>query len=554
MLSHLSIKNIAIIDQANVEFTDGFNVLTGETAAGKSILIDSINMVLGERTSRDLIRHGESKAVVEVLFQIENNKTLSELQEQGIEMEDNTLILRREITADGRNVCRANGQLITTSMLKDISKNLVNIHGQHDSQQLLIPSKHIEFLDRYANIQKEKEEYASAFLENKKIKEELEYINTDQSEKQRRIDMLSFQIEEIEKAKLKPNEEEELKEQQNYLSNLEKINGAIHNSYEILYNSESSVHDALALVRRELEGVSIYNPKLEEFYHIIEEVGINLDDLVYQLRDYADEDDYQGGRLDQVEARLDLIHGLKRKYGNNIDEILSFLEQANEELSQITHSDEIKKELELKLKISDEKIKECAFILTKNRKEAAAKLEQKIMTELSDLEMTKVKFAAQIMHCEYNNDGADKIEFLIATNAGEPLKPLVRIASGGELSRIMLAIQAILSDTDMVDTLIFDEIDTGISGRTAYKTAEKIKAISERKQIICITHLAQIACVAKTHFVIKKETKDEMTRTNVLSLDREGRKTELARIIGGAQITELTLQNAEEMLRLAEGT
>lgn len=509
-------------------------------------------MVLGERTSKDIIRHGQTKAVVEAMFQIEDESIADEIKSIGVKLDDNMLILHREITQDGRSICRANGQLITTTMLKEIAKNLVNIHGQHDSQRLLIPSNHIEFLDRYANIDKEKEEYLKVFEENRKIKEQLQKLHIDESEKQRRIDILSFQIDEIEKAKLQANEEEELKEKQTYLSNIEKINNAVQLSYELIYNSESSVYDKIAIIKRELEGVNSFDEKLEEFYKIIDEISLNIEDLAYQLRDYADEREYEGDQLDKIEQRLDLIHNLKRKYGNNIDEILAFKEKADMELSQIKNSEQDQKQLLERLETNEIKLKEFANNLTKQRKRSAKLLEDKIMAELCDLEMAKTKFSVQITPCDYNKLGADKVEFLIATNAGEPLKPLSKIASGGELSRIMLAIQSILADTDMVGTLIFDEIDNGISGRTAQKTAEKIAAISNKKQVICVTHLAQIASAADTHFAIEKETVNETARTNVIPLDREGRKKELARIIGGAKITDLTIKSAEEMLKFAE--
>jgi len=549
LLTQLNIQNVAIIDNVSVQFGKGFSALTGETAAGKSIIIDSINMVIGERTSHDIIRHGQSKARVEAEFIVDNKQLLKELEDMGIEMEDDVLILRREITSEGKSSCRVNGQMINTSMLKSIGKYLINIHGQHDSQQLLNPVTHIDFLDRYCGNESLLDEYKAEYSKNKALKKELAELMSDEEEKNRRIDILSFQLEEIENANLQPGEEETLDERREYLSNLERIRSAVDGSYYNLYTSESSVHDALARIKKSMEDVASYDKALEGIYKSVEEASLILDDAVYALRDFSERVENGGGELEEVEARINLIHNLKRKYGTTIEDILSFADNARTELDSIFHSDKREKEINDEIKISDKALECLALNLNECRTRGGNDLSLKIKNELADLEMAKAEFGVKIEKCDYSSKGSDKVEFMIATNSGQPLMPLSKIASGGELSRIMLAIKSILADIDMVDTLIFDEIDTGISGRTAYKTAEKISAIAAKKQIICITHLSQIASMADNHYVIKKTDDGAVASTDVSLLDFEGRKCELARIIGGAEITEQTLKAAEEMLQ-----
>ncbi|MDD4688671.1 MAG: DNA repair protein RecN [Eubacteriales bacterium] len=549
MLTQLNIQNVAIIDRTYVEFGKGFSALTGETAAGKSILIDSINMVIGERTSHDIIRHGQSKAVVEAEFIVDNPLVLSQIDEMGIEIEDGVLILRREITTEGKSTCRANGQLINATMLKNIGKWLINIHGQHDSQQLLNPLTHIDFLDRYCDNQLLLDSYKAEYTQNKSLKKALLQLASDEEEKNRQIDILSYQIQEIDDANLHIGEEEELDERRDYLSNLERIRTAVDSSYYQLYSSESSVHDCLARIKKSLEDVASYGKALEDVYKSIEDASIIIDDAVYSLRDLSELSEGGDDELEQVEARINLINNLKRKYGNSLEDILAFCEDARKQLDNIFHSDKRERELNGEIDESNKALEKLSNDLTLSRRKGGEELSKKIKAELADLEMPKAEFGVSITKCDYSSKGSDKIEFMIATNSGQPLMPLSKIASGGELSRIMLAVKSILADIDMVDTLIFDEIDTGISGRTAYKTAEKISAIASKKQIICITHLSQIACMADNHYVIKKTDDGEVASTDVKLLDFEGRKMELARIIGGMEITQQTLMAAEEMLR-----
>ncbi|MBZ4644752.1 MAG: repair protein RecN [Petroclostridium sp.] len=564
MLSQLYIENVAIIDKMNVSFEEGLNVLTGETGAGKSIIIDSINMVLGERTSRDLIRSGEEKAVVEALFYIHSETISDMLGQLGIELEeDNALLISREITSGGKNVCRINGRIVTSSMLKDIGKYIVNIHGQHDNQALLQWDKHIDFLDRYggSELLKVKANYQQVYEEVSNIKSEIRRISGDERERERKIDLLQFQLEEIEKAKLKRGEEEELTSQKLLLSNAEKLMNSVSNVYTILYTGNSkgnSVHDSIAEALKNLGEVERFDSKLSQYYKNLEEISYQLDELVHDIRDYRDNLEFDPAMLETIEQRLDLIFKLKRKYGSSVEEILDYQCRIRRELEEIFNSEERLVRLNSRLSESVKKLERLADELSYHRVNVARSLEQKIMKELHDLDMNKTQFKVKVEklydrsgNYEFSQQGYDRVEFLISTNPGEPLKPLVKIASGGEMSRIMLAIKTILADTDEVNTLVFDEIDIGVSGRAAQKIAEKLSLVAKKKQILCITHLPQIASMADHHYLIEKSVSGDKSATTVQKLTLQNRRKELARIIGGAVITDLTLKHAEEMINIA---
>ncbi|WP_094546971.1 DNA repair protein RecN [Petroclostridium xylanilyticum] len=564
MLSQLYIENVAIIDKMNVSFEEGLNVLTGETGAGKSIIIDSINMVLGERTSRDLIRSGEEKAVVEALFYIHSETISDMLGQLGIELEeDNALLISREITSGGKNVCRINGRIVTSSMLKDIGKYIVNIHGQHDNQALLQWDKHIDFLDRYggSELLKVKADYQQVYEEVSNIKSEIRRISGDERERERKIDLLQFQLEEIEKAKLKRGEEEELTSQKLLLSNAEKLMNSVSNVYTILYTGNSkgnSVHDSIAEALKNLGEVERFDSKLSQYYKNLEEISYQLDELVHDIRDYRDNLEFDPAMLETIEQRLDLIFKLKRKYGSSVEEILDYQCRIRRELEEIFSSEERLVRLNSRLSESVKKLERLADELSYHRVNVARSLEQKIMKELHDLDMNKTQFKVKVEklydrsgNYEFSQQGYDRVEFLISTNPGEPLKPLVKIASGGEMSRIMLAIKTILADTDEVNTLVFDEIDIGVSGRAAQKIAEKLSLVAKKKQILCITHLPQIASMADHHYLIEKSVSGDKSATTVQKLTLQNRRKELARIIGGAVITDLTLKHAEEMINIA---
>ena len=552
MLERLHIKNIAVIDEAEIEFNKGFNVLTGETGAGKSIIIDSINMVLGERTSKNLIRNGEKKAVVEALFYISNSEIISRLDEMGIETDDGMLLLYRDVNTDGKSVCKINGSMATASNIREIASMLINIHGQNDNQSLLTPSAHIDFLNSYAKLSTELNAYRAEHKLVNELEESINNLQFDEREKERQTDLYSFQIDEINNANLTVGEDEKLAERKRFISSIGKIADVINSSHSALYGSERSVYDSISGVLNNLQSVAEYDDRLSEIYERLNSTAIELDDIIYQIRDYRDSMEFDESEIDQIETRLDTINNLKRKYGNTIEDILTYRDEISEKLNRFFKSDEEINRLQKELDIAKMARKELASKLTDTRKKASVELSTKICNELADLDMSKVRFEVEIKECEYNKNGCDSVEFLISVNAGEPLKPLSKIASGGEMSRIMLAIKSIFSDTDPVDTLIFDEIDTGVSGRAAQKIAEKINKISSNKQILCITHLAQIAAMADTHYLIEKAVEDNRTFTKVSPLDDNLRKNELARIIGGAQITDTTVKAAAEMIELAD--
>ncbi|MCK9478507.1 MAG: DNA repair protein RecN [Firmicutes bacterium] len=554
MLVSLHIKNIAVIDELTVDFSDGFNVLTGETGAGKSIIIDSLNMVLGQRTSRELIRGGQQKAVVEALFNIQNPQVTAQLADMGFEVDEGNLLLYRDLSLDGRGTSRVNAMLATAGMLKEISKLIVNIHGQHDNQALLSSANHVEFLDDYADIAEKRIKYKQLFTDLKGIEKQISKLVTDEHEKASKAEFLEFQINEIESARLNADEHEQLLKRREYLSAANKIASVLEEARSLLYSGESenpSAHDILSTALRGLSEISDYDETLFSFHETLNAISIDLDDISHQIIEYAENADFNPAELDKIEERLDIINRLERKYKADIPQLLEYCDSLKQELDDIIQSDEIIKKLKKEYAEGLEELKTQADKITALRKAAAQDLEQKIMSELGELDMEKVNFKVDIQPCEFNEKGADSIEFLISTNVGELPKPLSKIASGGEMSRIMLAIKSILADTDDVATLIFDEIDAGISGRAAFKAAQKLHSLSLKKQIICITHLAQIACMAKSHFLIEKDSTDDSTKTNVKLLDQEECAYEIARITGGAQVTEKSLANAKEMLTLA---
>ena len=551
MLERLHIQNIAVIDEVEIEFQNGFNVLTGETGAGKSIIIDSINMVLGGRTSHTLIRNGAQKATVEALFSV-GPKTAERLASCGVEIEDGTLLLYRDLNNDGKSICRINGKMATAGILREIAGELINIHGQQDNQALLTPSKHLGFLDAYANTGATHALYTQAYQQVQELKGQIDALQCDEQEQARKQDLYAFELEEIDGANLKPGEDDALTARKTYLGSIGKIAETLDSARSALYAGEHSAYDALSAAANAMGEIAGFDQPLDELYNRLNSLALELDDVVYQLRDYREHIEYNDSELNEIENRLDFIHKLKRKYGNTIEEILAYRNEAEQQLQTIQHSDERLHQLQQELAAAQQTQSKLAQQLTRLRTEAAETLSVKICSELADLDMAKVKFQVQITPCGYNKNGGDSVEFLISVNAGEPLKPLSKIASGGEMSRIMLAIKSIFADADLVETLIFDEIDTGVSGRAAQKIAEKINKISAKKQVLCITHLAQLAAMAKTQYRIEKRMEDDKTFTSVRALNGDERQQELARIIGGAQITELTLQAAAEMLELAQ--
>lgn len=562
MLQQLDIHNVALIDSVSIEFGQGLNVMTGETGAGKSIIIDSINAILGERVSKEIIRTGTDKATVEAVFQVDNKRLADIFEAAGIDAEeDGTLVLSREFTVSGRNICRVNGKMSTVSLLKEIGERIIDMHGQHDNQSLLRTSSHIDLLDSFGGekIEKLKAEYRELLKNYKNIKSKLKELTGDKQERERKLDLLKFQINEIKKAKLKPGEEEDLNKQRILLSSSEKIIDALSKAYEQLYsgnNIKNSAHDNINEALKELSALTGIDEKYANISKNLEDIMYQLTDIVDEIRNERDSVEYDPAMLEQVEERLDSIFRLKKKYGSNIEEILSYLNKIEGELDEINGSEETVKKLDEEIAKVEAALYEKAQLLNNEREKASRILEEKIGGELNELEMKNARFKVELQFDaadrKFSLNGLDTVEFLISANAGEPLKPLSKIASGGEMSRVMLAIKTILADVDSVPVLIFDEIDIGISGKAAQKVGEKLSYISRSHQVICVTHLAQIGCMADSNYLIEKISTKDNTRTSVKKLGEKDTRNEIARIIGGANISDITLKNAEEMLSYAK--
>lgn len=549
MLSRLKIENIAIIELADIAFSDGFNVMTGETGAGKSIIIDSINAVTGERTSKELIRTGAQAGKVTAVFESVSKKITAKLEEMGIEGDD-TVILSRNIKKDGKNICTINGTPVTVSMLKLIGSELINIHGQHDSQSLLQSEMHCGFIDSFGDLDELLNKYTQSYNELCEITSTIKSLDMDEQQKARRIDMLTFQIDELESADITVGETEELKERRSFLKNAQKIIDALNTAYSYLY-SDSAGCDSVSNAAYEVESVS-------DFYDGVSAVARRLTDVKYELEDCCEEirglissAESDPQELESVEERLDLLHRLSSKYGADETEMLEFLQNAKSELETITLSEERTEKLKIKREIILKKVKELACELTEKRLEAGELLAARICSELNFLDMPNIAFKVRRTEKPISPDGCDEIEFLISANVGEEPKPLAKIASGGELSRIMLAIKNALACKDGTDTMIFDEIDTGVSGSAARKIAEKLFEVSRGRQVICVTHLAQIAAFADCHKLISKYVADGKTFTRVDSLSYDQRAGELARIMGAGDNDSSFIQSARDLLTLA---
>ena len=553
MLSNLQIENIAVIKSASIDFENGFNVMTGETGAGKSIVIDSLNAILGERTSRELIRSGADSASVCAEFQNVGNNVKNELEKLGIEKDD-TLIVSRKLTPDGKNVCRINGMPATVSMLKALGVQLVKLHGQLDNQSLLSPETHCSFIDKLAGSGRELKEFKELYSLYIKKENELKSLNTDVNEKNRRLDILNYQIEEIQKADIRPGEKDELTEKLGFLRNAEKVLDLLHTAYAAL-NGDGEMPgaaDVAADAASKLLSAADYSSDFTETANGVNDAAMNLSAYTEELRDKIYSLDYDPNETERAEERLDVIYRLSQKYGDSEEDILAYLENAEKERDALSFSDERAEQLRAETEKAYNEALAAAKKLSEIRIEAGKKFSADVERELAFLDMPSVKFIVNDSVGELYENGIDNIEFLLSANAGEEPKPLSKIASGGELSRIMLAIKCVLSELDDIDTLIFDEIDSGVSGRAALKIAAKMKELSKTHQVICVTHLAQIAAFADEHKLISKEEKDGRTYTCIASLDYNGRKYELARIMGGLTVTQSILNSAEELLSSAE--
>ena len=554
MLDLLHIENIAVIEEADIQFCPGFNALTGETGAGKSIVIDAMGAVLGARTSRDLIRTGAGKAFVSAEFSAVPQE-LSSLVETGVAPdEDGHLLLQREMSGEGKNVCRANGRPITVAQLRQIGAELLNIHGQHDGAQLLDEEQHGLYLDRFGQTEPVLAAYRVEYDRLSEIQASIHTLRMDEAEKARRMDSLRFQIDELERAELVPGEEEELAARRNILRNGEKFMSALSGADWCLSGDDESAGAVNQLRDAEdaLSGIRTLSDDLAELYRRLGELRSEAYDLAETIRDKRAEFEFSPAELDAVESRSDQLYRLKKKYGATVEDMLEYLEQCRGELSAIETADDTLILLEQKLGKAKAAVLSAGAELTRVRKTAAEVLEHRIQKELRDLDMKKVRFAIEFAERDPAADGCDMIRFLMSANVGEDLRPIAKIASGGELARIMLALKNVLAEQEAVGTLVFDEVDTGVSGRAAQKVAEKLAQVSCRKQVLCVTHLPQLAAMADTHFSVEKGEHGGRTYTRVVQLDRERRKAELARITGGNKVTDALLESAGELLDEAE--
>lgn len=553
MLNELHIENIAVIERANISFGRGFNVLTGETGAGKSIVIDSIGAVLGERVSRELVRRGADKGVVTAVFDLEGSEKW--LEDNGIEAEDE-LILQRRISADGKSSCRICGMPATAAQMKELAQLLVDIHGQNDGRQLMDESRHREYLDRFGALDAELGVFSKAYSAYAAIKKELDSLQMDEIEKSRLSDNLKYQIEELDKAGLKLGEYDSLCSRRDLLRNSEKLREALDQAVELLDGGDENAISMAQNAAYYTGKAAAISGELESAADSINSAAYAMADALETLRDFRDSLDFSPEEYDQLESRIALLNRLERKYGRDEDALIGYLDECRNKLDDIQYADERTSKLEKQLKDQAALCRKEAKKLSERRHSVAQELERRIVTQLRELNMPSVRFAVEFTPVDtelgFDAYGADRIRFIMSANAGEELGRISRIASGGELSRIMLAMKNVFAENDPVSTMIFDEIDTGVSGIAAQRVGEKLFSVSLGKQVMCVTHLPQIAAMADNHYLISKEERNGRTYTAVSRLDREGRKRELARLHGGDNITELTLASAEEQLEAAD--
>ncbi|MCD3244363.1 DNA repair protein RecN [Clostridium botulinum C] len=556
MLLQLNIKNFALIEELTINFEKGFNVLTGETGAGKSILIDAINYVLGGKFNKGLIRTGENRTFVEAIFDIENSAVVNMLKHMDISFED-LLIISRETFKSGKSVVKANGKSLLISDIRKISNILINIHGQHDNQELLNSSKHIYYLDKFGEelLNDPLNNYKNNYEELLQIDNKIKEFGIEDGEKEKLMDFLKYQIEEIESLKLKSGEDKKLEEQYSILNNAEKINNALSESYNILYNSSdnyTSIYDLLNKVIREIRSVENHMEKVKEIADSLEECYFNIEQNITDIRNIQNTVIYDKNELELINSRIFQIDSLKRKYGSTIDDILLYKDKIQNQFDEMNNSSKIIEKLKIKRNNIIKKLRKQAKIIHNIRLDVSSILEKRIKEELDyvGLEKSVLKINVNFKDDFYMN-GCDKVKFLISTNPGEPLQPLDKVVSGGELSRIMLSLKTAFVDKDEIPSVIFDEIDTGISGRVAQRVAEKMYLISRGHQVFCVTHLPQIASMSDNHFLVSKDVKNGKTYTNIVPITNEEKESEIARMIGGSEITELTLKNAKEMVNIA---
>lgn len=558
MLLQLNIKNFALIENLSISFDDGFNVLSGETGAGKSIIIDAINYVLGSKFNKDLIRTGENKTFVEAIFTLTNCKTLEMLKQNDIDIDiDNLVIISRETFQSGKSITKVNGKSVLINTLKLISSTLLDIHGQHENQNLLSAENHIDYVDSYGeeNLREFLLNYREKYNKLCEIESKINELAGKDGERDKLVDFLKYQIDEINSLKLKENEDIELEEKYKVLSNAEKINSTLNNSYACLYTGSEesmSIYDNLGIAIKELSLVQENLPKIKEIIDTLKDAYYNIEGGIEQIRSIKDDIFYDEGELEYINSRIYQINGIKKKYGNSIDDILKYRDKIKSQYDEMINSSEIIENLKNERNSLMEELKVYGEKLHKERCKIAEELQLRIKSELDFVGLEKSTFKVNVeFQTKFYSNGMDKIQFYISTNPGEPLKPLEKVVSGGELSRIMLALKTVFVDKDHIPSVIFDEIDTGISGRIAQCVAEKMYVISKNHQVFCVTHLPQIACMSDIHYWVSKKVKDEKTYTTIKKMDYQEKEYEIARMIGGSEVTKLTLEHAKELVKMA---
>lgn len=552
MLQNLHVKNLALINETEVEFKDGLNILSGETGAGKSIIIGSINLALGEKVQKEMLRDNADTALVELVFYVENPATLEAVRALGIEVEDETIILSRKITA-GRAIARINGEAVSASKMKEVAAQLIDIHGQHEHQSLLSKRKHLEILDLFAKdlLREQKQKLSVCYREYRKLLDELEQSDSDTEERARELSFLEYEVKEIEDANLTLGEDVELEEQFRKYSNGKKILDAIHVVQAATAEEDESASERISRAVRELAGVSGYDKRVEELENQLTEIDNLLGDFNREVASYLSEEEFDNETYFEIEKRLDFINHLKSKYGNSIEQILESYNSKCERIAVLKDYDEYLNQLLSKINHKKQELTQLSDEVSAIRQKESVVLTNAIRQALMDLNFLDVRFTMEFCKIDFTENGTDEVEFMISTNPGEPLKPLGKVASGGELSRIMLAIKTVLAENDHIETLIFDEIDSGISGRTAQMVSEKMNELGRSHQIICITHLPQIAAMADTHFLIEKSVENDTTVSHIHELSDEESVQELARMLGGVEITDKVVENAREMKKMA---
>ncbi len=550
MLQTLYIENIAVIEKSSIDFSGGLNVLTGETGAGKSIIIDAINAIMGQRTSREIVRTGASSAFVSAQFDEVNSAVRQKLAELGFDGDESELLLQRTLSASGKSTCKINGRPATAAMLREVAAGLINIHGQHESYELFSPETHIDYIDRYGRLLPALEDYKEKYKKYIILQKKLNEANSDESSRLSEIDLLSFQSKELFDADIQPGEEEALDTERSSLMNFEKLSSLLNRAHMLLSGEDNSGCELVDMAANAMQSAANYSSDYEEISNTLTDVYYNLRDCAESVSDALDSLESDPERLEEIEERLDLINRLTRKYNCTADELPALAEEMQTRLEELLNYDRNRDELIAACSAAKEEAEQSARALSDKRRRTAAEFAEKVKAEMSFLNMPNVELVPFFEESALSPKGIDKMELLISANPGETPRPVAKIASGGELSRMMLAIKTVLAGTDTVDTLIFDEVDTGISGSAAEKVGLKLREVSSESQVLCVTHQAQIAALADHHYLIKKQVEQGRTFTEVQPLDHEGRVNELARIIGGVNITEAARSHAEDMLHI----